>query len=69
MSDLAGKRVIVTGAGRGIGRDLAEQFAAVGSHVVLGARSSAEIEAVADQINANGGTAMRFYSTLLTLKA
>lgn len=53
-------RVIVTGAGRGIGRSLAEGFAAAGATVVLGARSSAEIQQVAQQINANGGTAHAF---------
>ena len=54
---MQGKRVIITGAGRGIGRDMAETFAAAGAAVVLGSRSSAEIESVAAEINDNGGKA------------
>ena len=57
MSNLSGKRVIITGAGRGIGRNLAEGFAAAGASVVLGARSSAEIEQIASEINTSGGSA------------
>ncbi|MGB1249925.1 MAG: SDR family NAD(P)-dependent oxidoreductase [Candidatus Promineifilaceae bacterium] len=54
------KRVIVTGAGRGIGRNLAEGFAAAGATVVLGSRSSAEITQVAENINTSGGRAHAF---------
>jgi len=57
MFDLKDKKVIVTGAGRGIGRDLAEGFAKAGAHVVLGARSEGEISAVADGIRQAGGIA------------
>ncbi|MFT5194423.1 MAG: NAD(P)-dependent dehydrogenase (short-subunit alcohol dehydrogenase family) [Cellvibrionaceae bacterium] len=60
MSDLKNKRVIITGAGRGIGRDLAEGFAKAGAHVVLGARSTGEISAVAEGIRQAGGVAHAF---------
>ncbi len=33
--ELAGRRVLVTGASRGIGRALAERFAATGAHVLV----------------------------------
>lgn len=55
--DLAGKRALVTGAGRGIGRGVAEALASAGAEVVLCARSSDEIKAAADNIRALGGQA------------
>ena len=60
MSELKNQKVIITGAGRGIGRDLAEKFGAAGAHVVLGARSEGEITQVAQQITTAGGRAHAF---------
>jgi NAD(P)-dependent dehydrogenase (short-subunit alcohol dehydrogenase family) len=48
---------IVTGAGRGLGAALARALARRGTRVVLVARTSAEIEAVAAEIRAAGATA------------
>jgi NAD(P)-dependent dehydrogenase (short-subunit alcohol dehydrogenase family) len=47
--------ILVTGAGRGIGRVAAETFARHGASVILHGRDVARIEAVYDAIQANGG--------------
>ena len=54
---LDGRRALVTGAGRGIGRAAACALADVGAEVFLAARSQDEIEAVAAEIRSNGGAA------------
>lgn len=54
---LTGKRAVVTGAGRGIGRAVAELLAARGAEVVLMARSQPELQEVAGGIVAAGGRA------------
>jgi NAD(P)-dependent dehydrogenase (short-subunit alcohol dehydrogenase family) len=51
------RRALVTGAGRGIGMAAAAALAQAGAHVVLAARTAAEIEAVAGQIRDEGGRA------------
>ena len=42
--DLSGKRVIITGASRGIGQAIARAFAAEGARVAICARNEAEVE-------------------------
>src|SRR5690349_4843003 len=54
---LDGKLALVTGASRGIGAATAEALAAAGAHVVLTARTAADLEAVEERIHGAGGAA------------
>lgn len=59
--ELRGRVAIVTGAGRNIGRAIAQQLAAAGAAVVVNARSNlAQAESVAREIEAAGGRAAAF---------
>jgi NAD(P)-dependent dehydrogenase (short-subunit alcohol dehydrogenase family) len=48
--DVAGKRVVITGAGRGLGRFLVHAFSRAGACVTLVARTKADLCSVADEI-------------------
>lgn len=54
---LAGQTAIVTGAGRGIGRRIAEACAVAGARTVLVARTEAELVQTAENIKAQDGEA------------
>ncbi len=63
-SQLAGKRVLVTGASSGIGEATALAVAARGAHVLLVARRHDELERVADEIRSAGGQASTYVCDL-----
>jgi NAD(P)-dependent dehydrogenase (short-subunit alcohol dehydrogenase family) len=60
---------VVTGAGRGIGREIALQHAREGARVALLARTAAEIKAVAKAIADEGGVAKAFAVNVVDLDA
>jgi uncharacterized protein len=60
---IAGSRVLVTGASRGIGAELARGFRAAGAQVALVARGADSLSSLADQLNG------RAYPTDLTNRA
>ena len=51
---LAGKRAVVTGAGRGIGRSIALALAEAGADVAVSARTANDVEALVAEIRATG---------------
>jgi citronellol/citronellal dehydrogenase len=53
----AGKVVVVTGGGSGIGRCTAHELAALGAHTVLVGRKLEKLQTVVDEITQDGGAA------------
>lgn len=74
MTDLfsvAGKRVLVTGGSRGIGRMIAAGFVAAGASVIISSRDPDRLEATAAELRADGDctTAVADLSTMDGIRA
>lgn len=54
MESLKGKRALITGAGKGIGKALAIAFAKEGIHVALVSRTNSDLENVAKEVRSYG---------------
>lgn len=61
-ADLSGKRVLVTGGSRGIGRGMAEALAEAGARLVVTARVAADAARAAEEIG-NGAIGLAFEAT------
>ncbi|MBV9840900.1 MAG: SDR family NAD(P)-dependent oxidoreductase [Sphingomonadaceae bacterium] len=55
MFDMTGRVALVTGATRGIGRCIVEQYVQHGARVVVNSRKPADCEAVAEAVNRDAG--------------
>jgi 2-deoxy-D-gluconate 3-dehydrogenase len=55
-SPLAGRRAVITGASRGIGRSIALLFAECGAHVLLVSRNEEALQSLAAEITSAAGT-------------
>lgn len=54
MQSIKGKNALITGAGKGIGKAVAQQLAAEGVNVALIARTEKDLEAVAAELKSSG---------------
>ncbi|HWB85431.1 MAG TPA: SDR family NAD(P)-dependent oxidoreductase [Bryobacteraceae bacterium] len=68
MHGIGEKSVLITGAGRGIGKRLAMGFAQAGARVGLLARSQAELDLAKLEIEQAGGTALRIRADVRDLE-
>ena len=57
MKNIKGKIVAITGASSGMGKAIAMELAKNGAKVVLGARRTAQLQQIVEEINSEGGKA------------
>ncbi|QHA92173.1 SDR family oxidoreductase [Bacillus sp. N1-1] len=60
LFDLTGKTAIVTGGGRGLGKQIAEGFAEAGANVVICSRKREACEAVSEELKETGVKSLAF---------
>ena len=65
---LDGQVAVVTGGGRGIGEGIALGLAEAGADVVVAARRTAEIEAVAEKVRSRGRRALAITTDMMEIE-
>jgi 3-oxoacyl-[acyl-carrier protein] reductase len=68
LTTIRDKSVLITGAGRGVGKRLAMGFAQAGARVGLLARSQAELDLAKMEIEQAGGNALRLRADVRDLE-
>src|ERR1700737_240697 len=66
--DVKDKTIVITGAGRGIGRALAARFAAQGAHLALLDRTLADLESTVEQSRHLGARALIYLTDVTSEK-
>ena len=56
--DFSNKTALITGSGQGVGEGIARALASYGANVCLVGRTFSKVEAVANDINQRGGSAL-----------
>ena len=69
MFDLTNKVAIITGASKGLGKEMAETFAKAGAHVACVSRNKDNLKSVADSLIKNGGVASFYTCDVSSLDA
>ncbi|HVW38528.1 MAG TPA: SDR family oxidoreductase [Pirellulales bacterium] len=69
MQDLANKRILISGAGHGLGRDMARAFAKAGAEIIVTDLNLAGAEETAKLISADGGRAAAYALDVTDLEA
>ena len=67
--ELKGRKVLITGASRGIGAEVARRFASEGCDIVIVSRTAEDLEKVAAEIRASAGNTVAIEAVDLSIGA
>lgn len=62
LFDLSGRRILVTGGSRGLGKEMARAFSLSGADVMIASRSLESCQATADEISSESGRPVRVHA-------